>query len=131
MTNILCVSHEWNLGFDELREMSNAGYRVIPVPNGYEAVRQFAEREIAAIVVNRRLPDIEIADLISYFRHNKEEIPIVMLSAVMPLASVPSAVDAVIHKSSAAGLLVPTLQVLLAGRKPEPIAESDGLPQAA
>lgn len=122
MTNVLCISHEWNLGFAELRELSNAGFRVVPVPNGYEAVKQFAARDMEAIIVNRRVPDVELADLLSYFRHHKETIPIVMLSTVMPLPSVPSTVDAVIQKSSSAGLLVPTLELLLARRAPKPVA---------
>ena len=119
MTNVLCISHEWNLGFEELRGLANAGFCVIPAPNGYEAVRQYASREIGAVIINRHLPDIEVADLLSYFRHHDETMPIVMLSAVMPLESVPAAVDAVIHKSSGADLLVPTLNVLIRGRKQE------------
>jgi len=131
MTNVLCVSHEWNLGFEELRELSNAGFRVIPAATGYEAVKQYAARDIDAIIVNRRVPDIEIEDLVSFFRHHNESIPIVMLSSVMPLPSVPPAVDAVIQKSSSAGLLVPTLQLLLADRESKPVPETNGFAQAA
>jgi len=131
MTNVLCVSDEWNLGFEELRALSNAGFRVIPVPNGYEAVKQFAAREIEAIIVNRRVADIEIADLLSFFRHHDETIPIVMLSSAMPVPSVPATVDAVIQKSSGVGLLVPTLQLLLANRDSQAVLENSGLAQAA
>lgn len=131
MANVLCVSNEWNLGFEELREMSNAGFRVIPAPNGYEAVRQFASRTIDAVIINRRLPDIEVADLLSYFRHHNETIPIVMLSAVMPLTAVPAGVDAVIHKASGAGLLVPTLQVLVRSRTQRETAGGESVAQAA
>ncbi len=131
MTNILCVSHEWSLGFDELREMSNAGFRVIPTANGYDAVKQYASRDIDAVIVNRRLPDIEVADLLSYFRHHNETIPIVMLSSVMPLPSVPETVDAVIQKSSGAGLLVPTIQVLLRSRVSDEVGGGEGIARAA
>ena len=80
MANVLCASHEWNLGFEELRELSNAGFRVIPVSTGLDAIKQFAAREIDAIVLNQRLPDGPVSDLVSYFRHHDQGIPIVMLS---------------------------------------------------
>lgn len=131
MANVLCVSHEWNLGFEELRAFSKAGFRVIPAPNGFEAVKQYAAREIDAIVVNRRLPDIEVSELVSYFRHHDDGIPIVVLSTVMPLKSAPTAVDAVIQKHGCALLLVPTLEVLLADRTPKRAAAgSDNYPFA-
>jgi DNA-binding response OmpR family regulator len=131
MPNLLCVSHEWNLGFEELRALSSAGFRVIPSLNGFEAIKQFASREISAVIVNRRLPDIELCDLLAYFRHHEEDIPIVMLSAVMPLESVPTEVDAVIQKSSCAALVVPTLEVLRRDRRTRTAAARDGLVQAA
>jgi len=133
MANVLCVSHEWNLGFEELRALADVGFRVIAAASGLEAVKQFAAREINAIVVNRRLPDIDVNELVSFFRHQDRGIPIVMLSTVMPMQSAPAMVDAVIHKHGCAALLPPTLQVLLASRSPRPeVPEGDGaLPQAA
>ena len=132
MANVLCISHEWNLGFEELRELADGGFRVIPVASGFEAIKQFAAREIDAIVVNRRLPDIAVDDLVSFMRQHDEDIPIVMLSAMMPVESVPSAVDTVIHKHSCAQLLVPTLEVLLATRTAKAGADGeDTLAQAA
>lgn len=131
MTNVLCVSHEWNLGFDELRALSNAGFRVFPTPSGYDAVKQFASRDIDAVIVNRRLPDLDIADLVSYFRDHQKHIPIVMISNVMPAGAVPAEVDSVISKYSSAALLVPTLEMLLDGRKPKAIAADDTLAEAA
>ena len=131
MANVLCVSHEWNLGFEELRALSNAGFRLFPAPSGYDAVKQFASRDIDAVIVNRRLPDIEVTDLVDYFRHHSEGIPIVMVSNVMPLPSVPSNVDAVINKYSCAGLLVPTLELLLPGRPVRQVAIDDTLAEAA
>ena len=132
MSNVLCISHEWNLGFEELRALSDAGFRVIPVPNGFEAIKRYAACEIDAVVMNRRLPDIEVSDLVSFFRHHDVDVPIVVLSTVMPLESVPEAVDAVISKHGCAPLLVSTLDVLLAMRAPKPIAaEGDDFAQAA
>jgi DNA-binding response OmpR family regulator len=129
MVNVLCVSHEWNLGFEELRALSNAGFRVRTVANGFEAIKQFAEHEIDAILVNRQLPDVEVSELVSFFRNHDADIPIVMLSTVMPLKSASGTVDAVIHKQSAAQLLVPTLEFLLAARAARaeraPAAEND------
>ena len=83
MANVLCVNDEWSLGFEELRALSHAGFRVIPVGTGYDAIKQFATREIDAILVNCTLPDIEVRDLVRYFRGHDESIPIVMLSPVM------------------------------------------------
>lgn len=131
MANVLCVSHEWNLGFEELRALSNAGFRVYPAPTGYDAVKQFASRDIDAVIVNRRLPDLEVADLVTYFRHHGEDIPIVMVSNVMPPSSVPAEVDSVISKYSCSGLLVPTLEMLLGGRKVKEVAADDSLAEAA
>ncbi len=130
MASVLCVSHEWNLGFEELRALANGGFRVVSAPNGHEAIRHFATKAIDAVIVNRRLPDIEVADLVSYFRNHDEGIPIVMLSAVMPPESVPAKVDAVVHKYSSAALLVPTLELLLASRSAKQ-AERSPLPKAA
>ncbi len=129
MANLLSVSHEWNLGFEELRELSNAGFRVIPATTGDDAVKRFAARDIDAVIVNHRLPDIELGELVSYFRHRDDGIPIVMLSAVMPPPAVPPEVDAVINKYSSAALLVPTLEVLLRGRKLK--VASGGIAEAA
>jgi DNA-binding response OmpR family regulator len=127
MANVLCVSHEWSLGFEELRELSNAGFRVLPVASGYDAIKQFTTREIDAIIVNRRLPDIEVRDLVQYFRSHDESLPIVMLSSVMPVSTVPTSVDAVIHKHSGAALLVPTLEVLLSARCAKHVPGGDDL----
>ena len=132
MANVLCVSHEWSLGFEELRELSNAGFRVLPVGTGYDAIKQFAARDIDAVLVNRRLPDIEMHELVRYFRNHDESLPIVMLSLAMPVTMVPTEVDAVINKYSCAALLVPTLEVLLSGRRAEPVLGDDAfLSQAA
>ncbi len=122
MANLLCISHEWSLGFEALRELADAGFRVISVSTGFDAIRQYAEREIDAIVVNRRLPDIELDELISFLRRHDEGLPVVMLSTVMPAPNIPAGVDAVIQKHGCAGLLVPTLEMLLAGRTPKPLA---------
>jgi DNA-binding response OmpR family regulator len=111
MKNVLVVSHEWNLGFDDLRELSNAGFQAVPAADAFQAVTIFATRPIAAVIVDRRLPDISVADLVAYFRQHNERIPIVMLSAVMPVLDVPAAVDAVIAKRDCSTLLVPTLQL--------------------
>ncbi len=131
MANLLCVSHEWNLGFEVLRELSNAGFRVFPAPSGYEAVKQFASRDIDAVIVNHRLPDIDLAELVTYFRHHEDGIPIVMISTIMPPPKVPQEVDAVINKYSCAALLVPTLEVLLHGRTFKPAAPRDSMAEAA
>ena len=131
MANLLCVSHEWNLGFEELRALSNAGFRVLPAPSGYEAVKQFASRAIDAVIVNHRLLDIDLGELVTYFRHHDDGIPIVMISAVMPPPAVPPEVDAVINKYSCAALLVPTLEVLLHGRQVKPAASDHSMAEAA
>lgn len=111
MENLLVVSHEWNLGFEELRELANAAYQVIPAASGFDAVKIFATRPIAAVVVNRSLPDMDVADFAGYIHKHNESLPIVMLSAVMPVLEIPEGVDAVIAKHDCSTLLVPTLQL--------------------
>ena len=130
MPNLLCVSHEWNLGFAELRELADAGFRVIPAATGFDAVKQFATAEIDAVVLNRRLPDIQVSDLSAYFRHHNPGVPIVLVSARMPVPDAPPSVDAVIGKSCCSGLLVATLQVLLRDPSAEPQGD-DAFAQAA
>jgi DNA-binding response OmpR family regulator len=131
MANVLCISHEWNLGFDELRELANAGLRVIPSTSAFDAIKQFATRDIDAIIVNRRLPDIEVADLITFFRHHAENIPIVMLSNSMPVQNAPAEVDALMGKHNCAALLVPTLEVLMKSTKKANENDEDWFAQAA
>ena len=129
MPNLLCVSHEWSLGFNELRELSNAGYYLIPAASGFDAIKQFATREIDAVLVNRRLPDIEVDDLATYFRLHHEDLPIVMISNSLPVPDAPASVDAIIQKHHCSSLLVPTLQVLLE-QNSEP-AFAEGMAEAA
>ena len=129
MANVLCISHEWNLGFEELRELANAGLRVIPSTSAFDAIKHFATRDIDAIIVNRCLPDIEVADLATFFRHHSESIPIIMLSNTMPVHNAPAEVDAVIGKHNCATLLVPTLEVLL--KSSAKTDDEDSLAQAA
>ena len=119
MPNLLCVSHEWSLGFEEVRELSNAGFYLIPAANGFEAIKHFATRAIDAVLVNRRLPDISVDDLATYFRRHHEDLPIVMISNSMPVPDAPASVNAVVQKHHCSTLLVPTLQVLLE-MAPEP-----------
>ena len=112
MPNLLCVTHEWELETEEMRQLEGSGFRVVRATNGFDAIKHFATGDIDAVVVNRRLPDISIADLAAYFRHHKS-LPIVMVSTFMPVRNVPSAVDAVIGKPDCGSLLAATLQVLL------------------
>ena len=113
MPNVLCVSHEWSLSLKDVRELSDAGFYLIPAANGFEAVKHFATRPIDAVVVNRRLPDIDVDDLATYFRRHKENLAIVMICNGLPVPEPPAAVDAVIPKRCSSELLVPTLQTLL------------------
>lgn len=129
MPNLLCVSHEWSLGFNELRELSNAGFYLIPAANGFEAIKQFATRSIDAVLVNRRLPDIQVSDLLTYFRMHHEGLPIVMISNSLPVADAPASLDAIIQKHHCSTLLVPTLQVLLENTS-DPAFE-EGMAEAA
>jgi DNA-binding NtrC family response regulator len=113
MPNVLCISHEWSLSLNDVRELSDAGFYLIPASNGFDAVKHFATRPIDAVVVNRRLPDIDVDDLTGYFRRHNPDLPIVMISNQLPVPDAPPAVDAIIQKHAASDLLVPTLQSLL------------------
>lgn len=126
MANILCVSHEWNLGFDDIRQLASAGYRVFTAGTGYEAIGKFATREIDAVLVNRRLPDLPVEDLVNFVKHHAPEMPVIMLSASMPVADAPAAVDAIINKHACAPLLIPTLELLSPQQQPETRIAPDG-----
>lgn len=130
MPNLLCVSHEWSLSLKDVRELSDAGFYLIPASNGLEAVKHFSTRQIDAVIVNRRLADIGVDDLTTYFRHHNADMPIVMISSSMPLTDAPAAVDAVIHKHSSHDLLVPTLLSLLKD-VPEPVETQSVAAEAA
>ena len=125
MANILCVSNEWNLGFDDIRELANAGFRVFTAGNGYEAIGKFASREIDAVLVNRQLPDLAVEDLVNFLKHHSPAMPVIMVSAVMPVADAPAAVDAVIGKHNCAALLIPTLDTLIPRKQSSPYAAGD------
>ncbi|MGH9644793.1 MAG: response regulator, partial [Terriglobales bacterium] len=113
-----------------VRELSNAGFYLIPAANGFEAIKQFATRSIDAVLVNRRLPDISVADLAQYFRLHHEGLPIVMISSAMPVTDAPDSIDAIVQKHHCSTLLVPTLKVLLdPGSETE--TPSHGLAEAA
>ena len=131
MANLLCVTHEWQLGFDAVRSLANAGFYLIPAANGYEGLQKFVLRDIDAVVINRRLPDISVEDFVRFARHHKPELPVVMVSAEMPLPQAPALVDAVIGKHSAAELLAPTLDVLMGRVTERSLPEEQVLPRAA
>jgi len=127
---VLVVSHEWRLDFEEVRELLAAGFEAIHAVDAFHAIRQYATRRISAVVLNRCLPDIEVSELITYFRRHDEALPIVMLSTTMPVVDIPREVDAVIQKYGCATLLPPTLEVLLGTRTAHRTKE-DSLAQAA
>lgn len=125
--NVLVVSHEWNLGFEDLRNLSDAGFRVITASSGFDAIKQFATRPIAAVIVNRRLPDMDVADLTTHFRHYDQKLPIVMVSPMTPVRNAPVNVDAIIAKHDAATLLPSTLQILSRARACADAASTNSL----
>ncbi|MGI9100909.1 MAG: response regulator [Terriglobales bacterium] len=132
MANLLCVSHEWHLGFEALRALVNSGFYIIPATNGYEALWKYGRSDVDALVVNRHLPDIDVLEFIHYLKHHNPDIPVVMISNENPLPKAPPEVDAVIGKHAAAELLAPTLEVLLMKPTAHRLTEEGNiLPQAA
>ena len=114
MPNLLCVSDEWSLGFKDLRALADMGFNVVTAANGYEAVQLFSFRDIDAVVVNRKLPDLGVGTLARFCKAHKPGIPVIMLANVMPSPQERiNEVDAVIAKTHAGGLLAPTLELLL------------------
>ncbi len=131
MPNILCISHEWNLGFEALRNLADAGFVAYPAPTGIDALREFAARPISAILVNPTLPDIPVAELIDFFKSHDPNLAVIMISNSMPLAARPAGVDSVMSRHHAADLLVPTLQLLLPEQPCAAHASEEALPRAA
>lgn len=114
MPNLLCVSDEWSLGFNDLRGLADMGFNVVTATNGYEAVQLFSFRTIDAVVVNRKLPDLGVGTLARFCKAHKPGIPVIMLANVMPPPEERiNEIDAVIAKTHAGGLLAPTLELLM------------------
>ena len=129
MTRILCVSHEWNLGFDTLRSLTDANFHVTTASSGGEAIRHFTDGSYDAVIVNRRLPDMPLCDLLNCVKNHAADLPVIMISNVMPVPEKPERVNAVIGRHYAAELLVPMLVLLLPHHAPA--AADDTLLQSA
>ena len=84
MLNLLCVSDEWSLGFNDMRALADRGFNVFTASNGYEAVQMFSFRQIDAVVVNRKLPDLGVGALARFCKMQRPGIPVIMLATVMP-----------------------------------------------
>lgn len=116
MATVLCVSHEWNLSLETLRALADAGHSLLTAGNAYDGIRQFAAHPVDAVIVNRRLPDLDVRSFVNYVKAHAPEMPVIMVTGTMPLpGEKPESVDAVIPKSHCAELLVPTLEVLEGG----------------
>lgn len=91
------------------RATESAGYRVTTASDGVEALRQLAENDFDAVVVDLRLPIISGYDVIDHIASKPPCPPIVVLSVVeQPKLRVP--VDAILHKPEGFDMLVPTLR---------------------
>lgn len=117
MATVLCVSYEWNLGFDEIRSLHEAGYLLVTAHSGLEALRTLASGRVDAVLLSRTLPDVEVSALVDYIREALPKLPIVLITEAIPNPrTAPKAIDCVLPKSYAAALLVPALDLLLQAR---------------
>ncbi|HEU5453260.1 MAG TPA: hypothetical protein VFU76_14795 [Terriglobales bacterium] len=117
MATVLCASYEWNLGFDELRSLHEAGHVLITVHDGLEALRTLAGGNVDAVLVSRTLPDVEVSALVDYIREARPKLPIILITEAIPNPkTAPKAIDCVLPKSYTAALLVPALDLLLQAR---------------
>jgi CheY-like chemotaxis protein len=113
MATVLCVSHEWNLNLDTVRALTDAGHSLLTAGNAYDAICKLTAQPVDAVIVNRRLPDLDVRAFVAYVKAHVPEMPVIMVTARMPLpGEKPEFVDAVIGKSHCVDLLVPTLEVL-------------------
>lgn len=118
MLTVLCVSHEWNLGFGDLRALANDGFSVLTASDGYDALHIFASQQIDALVVSRNLPDIPVDELARYVKLHQPGMPVVMLAPVLPAPDErPREIDATVAKTRARSQLAPTLRRLLRSGK--------------
>lgn len=125
MATVLCVSYEWNLGFGEIRSLHEAGYLLVTVHNGLEAVRALASDNVDAVLVSRTLPDVEVGALADYIREARPKLPIIMIAEAIPNPqTAPKAIDCVLPKSYAAAMLAPALDLLLQTRNERRAAQA-------
>ena len=114
MRTVLCVSHEWNLRFADLRALADAGFSIATATSGRAALKLISQREITAVLLNRRLPDMDVQEFARQIKAREPMMPVIMLSPRMHAADeAGNCIDAVMSCHLTHGLLVPTLQVLL------------------
>jgi len=114
MRTVLCVSDEWSLRFDDLRALADSGFTVVTATTGNQALKRFSAGNVDAVLVNRRLGDMDVDDFAWQLKSQCPYLPVIMLSREMPKSGQTSnCIDAVLACNLTTGLLVPTIEVLL------------------
>lgn len=109
--HLLIVEDDEPAQYLALRATEAAGYRVTLARDGAEALRQLAERDFDAVVVDLKLPKISGYDVIDHIVSKPPAPPIVVLS-VLDEPAIRADVDAILHKPEGFEQLVSTLRAV-------------------
>lgn len=90
------------------RATESAGFSVTTVADGAEALRQLAEKQFDAVVVDLNLPTISGYDVIDHLA-SREVRPSIVVLSVIDKPQIRTAVDAILHKPEGFDQVVPAL----------------------
>ena len=127
---VLCVDDEL-VGL-KVRKivLERAGYQVLTAPDGPSGLAIFSQHPVEAVVLDYSMPGMHGGEVARRMRETKPEVPILLLSAYVDLASeVTSLVDLYMTKGEGAPLLLEKLGSLLqpTAGPPETTHEMSGL----
>lgn len=88
---ILVVDDEPNSLFGICEILTDEGYRVIPAPNGREALETLQTNSIDILITDEKMPDMSGMELLSEIKRISGEIPVILITAY---GSVSMAVEA-------------------------------------
>lgn len=90
---ILFVEDDPRLG-SMTRDLLSHSYRITWVKTGEEAIKNLDEKKYDALIVDRRLPDIDGLTIVRILRSDGRDVPVLMLTALSAVDDVVDGLDA-------------------------------------
>jgi CheY-like chemotaxis protein len=117
---ILCIDDHWNGLIGRKMLLEEEGYEVLEAMDGKEGLKLFLSHAVDAVVLDYQMPGMNGDVVAAKMKHLKSHIPIMLLSAYVPLPTKKlKAVDTLLSKSQPPKILLSTLHDLLNGQ-PKP-----------
>ncbi len=82
MANILLVEDDTAVRSVVLRYLKSQGHRVVEAENGIEGLTRLKAQTVDLVVTDVDMPEMHGIELIQSVRHEKPEMPIVVITAV-------------------------------------------------